>query len=117
MKSSLRQLHATPADILAEHAPWETVSTKRLASLLKIDPATLTVWRWRGVGPPTLTGSSTKRPRYNISDVVAWLYAKHGTYVAPNRIMRTYLENNGFDEAASYSDEQVTRLALTISTF
>lgn len=115
MKSSLRHLQATPADILSEHAPWEIVSTKRLASLLNVDPATLTVWRWRGVGPPTLNGSSTKRPRYSISDVIVWLYAKHGSYVAADKVMRTYLEKNGFHEAGSYSDEQVARLVLTIS--
>ncbi|WP_156466863.1 hypothetical protein [Rhizobium sp. Leaf384] len=115
MKSSLRQLHATPADLLASHAPWDVVSTKQLALLLKIDPATLTVWRWRGVGPSIAEGSSETRPRYLISDVVAWLYSKSGTDVAPGRITRTYLEKNGFHDAATYSDEQVARLVLTIS--
>ena len=73
------RLRALPSPTVLTGEPWALRTTKQVADLLGIDPACLTVWRYRGVGPeiepPYFTGTIQA---YRLDRVSAWLAARRG---------------------------------------
>jgi hypothetical protein len=73
---SLRNLPA-PDDIPGE--PWALRTTKQIAELLNVDPATLTVWRYRGLGPrPEARYFNGSVQVYRLDHVQGWLAQRQG---------------------------------------
>lgn len=72
-------LRALPSLSTLPGEPWALRTTKQVAELLGIDPACLTVWRYRGVGPeiepPYFKGTVQA---YRLDNVAGWLAARRG---------------------------------------
>lgn len=56
----------------------ELLSNKQAAKFLGVKPATLKIWRWRGVGPHfiKLGDQPGSRVAYRRADVIEWLDAR-----------------------------------------
>lgn len=63
---------ATLEDVRANSAPEPYITSAELKEALSVSDSTLKAWRARGM--PFIGGGMT-RPRYRLSDVVAWLGA------------------------------------------
>ncbi len=57
------------------HPPWMVVSTQALATVLKVNPVALLMWRYRGAGPVAIPQSWIRGHvvAYLVSDVLNWL--------------------------------------------
>lgn len=74
-RSTLRTLHP-PATLNGD--PWQLVTTRQLAELLNVDPATISVWQYRGLGP-------RPGPRYFRGTVQTYRLDKVATWLAQRR--------------------------------
>lgn len=111
--TSLLSATVEAAEILERHAPWARISTKELASILHTDPATLAVWRWRGVGPPV--DKSGRRPRYVVADVVAWLHRFDGRHVTAEEVQRAYLHDRGYPDVDQLDAAQLRAVVIALA--
>ncbi|GLS79220.1 helix-turn-helix domain-containing protein [Oharaeibacter diazotrophicus] len=100
-RPSLRQIAVTPDEVLAQHEPWTTLSTKQLAAVLGVDPGTVTVWRWRGVGPPC------QGIRYGVTQLVQWLAERTGAPMSEEDVLRRYLTVRGMQDVNAITINQL----------
>jgi hypothetical protein len=74
-----RGLRNLPAPDHIPGEPWALRTTKQVAELLNVDPASLTVWRYRGLGPrpePRYFKGSVQV--YRLDRVQSWLAKRQG---------------------------------------
>ena len=106
-RSSLRALphpNALPGD------PWSLRTTKQVAELLGVDPACLTVWRYRGLGPrpePRYFKGSVQV--YRLDRVQSWLAQRQGLPYDQHQAWAEGLERINFEPEPDVRD-QVRRL-------
>jgi hypothetical protein len=103
-------LRALPDPHLIPGEPWTLRATKQVAELLGVDPASLTVWRYRGLGPrpePRYFKGSVQT--YRLDHVQAWLAQRHGLIFDQDRTWAEGLERINFEPEPDVRD-QVRRL-------
>lgn len=109
-RPSLRQIAIAPDEVLAQHEPWTTLSTKQLAAVLGVDPGTVTVWRWRGVGPPC------QGIRYGVTQLVQWLAERTGTPMSEEDVLRRYLTVQGMEGADNLTAKQISSVLNALNS-
>ena len=78
-RNTLRSLPTVDTLSLSQPLPWQLITTKQAAQLLHVDPACLTVWKYRGLGPePELSYFRGSVQTYRIDQLAAWLAHRHG---------------------------------------
>jgi hypothetical protein len=105
--SGLRNLPA-PDGILGE--PWALRTTKQVAELLDVDPCTLSMWRYRGLGPgpePRYFKGSVQV--YRLDHVQSWLAQRQGLQYDQHQAWAAGLERINFEPEPDVRD-QVRRL-------
>lgn len=108
----LKSATVTPAEVLGRYPPWAFLTTKELAVVLQTDPATLTVWRWRGVGPRP--DPSNSRPRYAVAEVVAWLHCQSGHLHSADDVVRGHLADLAFPATDELTPEQLRSIVSAL---
>jgi hypothetical protein len=82
-------LRALPHPNALPGNPWNLCSTKQAAALLGVDPACLTVWRYRGLGPrPEARYFKGSVQVYRLDRVQSWLAQRQSLTYDANAAFR-----------------------------
>ena len=108
---SLRSLPTPKSFFAGDQLPWSLVNTRELAAMLGADPCQVSMWVYRGKGPPSLPPDWFKgRVRaFRLSAVHEWLAAAVGTSEPEWISWRRALAEHFVGDGALAFDEKATR--------